>query len=169
MWDSLPANLSIISGSTTIDGVSWGGDVIGAGLDLGLFRQGQTKTIKFRAKLASSDRFGAGSNTLINTAYANASNVSQISDQASVIIYRPGEVLGAGNVKTGANSTSLIFLILFSCLIAFFVYCYLREDKILEILNTNKGNKFYRALIKFYFRMKLMFKIKTLRFKKVYW
>ncbi|MFZ5559436.1 MAG: hypothetical protein ACOZAL_01425 [Patescibacteria group bacterium] len=169
VWDSLPANISIITGSTTIDGVSWGGDVIGAGLSLGSLTAGQTKTIKFRVRVESADKFGAGSTTLINTAYAIATNVFQISDSASVIIYKPGEVLGAALVKTGANSMALIFLMIISGLISFFFYCRLREERLLEILNSNRGNRFYRWLIKSYFRLKLLFTVKAMRFKKVYW
>jgi len=166
----LPANVSIVSGSTTIDGVSWGGDVVGAGLIFSDLQQGQTKTIKFRAKIDSAEKFAAGSSTLINSAYVTANNVSQLSDQASIIIYRSGQVLGtAGYVKTGANTMSLVFLAMLSCLIAFLFYCRLREDRLAEILNSNKGNSFYRWLIKAYFKLRFIFTIKLIRFKKVYW
>lgn len=169
VWDILPNSISIISGTTTINGVSWGGDVVGSGLALGILRQGETKTIKFKSKIASADNFTAGSTTLINTVYATADNVSQISDQASAVIYKSGQVLGAGQVKTGVNFIVLIGLIIISCFIAFFVYCRLRENKLLEILSSEKGNKPYKALIKFYFRLKYLLVIKMIRFKKVYW
>ena len=170
VWDNLPNNVSIISGSTNIDGISWGGDVIGAGLVLGSLPQGQAKTIKFRAKIASVDRFGSGSTTLVNAAYVSANNVSQLSDQASIIIYRPGEVLGtASYVKTGVNVISLALLMIISCFVAFIFYCRFRENKLLEILNNKKGNRFYHWLIGIYFKLKFIFTVKLMRLKKVYW
>jgi uncharacterized repeat protein (TIGR01451 family) len=170
IWDNLPNNVSIISGSTTIDGISWGGDVIGAGLVLGSVPQGQTKTIKFRAQIASADKFGSGSTTLVNTAYVSANNVAQLSDQASIIIHRSGEVLGTATyVKTGADIVSLVLLMIISCFITFIFYCRLREDKLLEILNNKKGNRFYHWLIGLYFKLKFIFTVKLIRFKKVYW
>lgn len=168
-WDTLPANLSIISGSTTIDDVSWGGDVTGAGLDLGTLGQGQAKTIKFRARVASKENFGAGSTTLINTAYTKADNVSQISDQASIIVTKSGEVKGEEFPPTGANLIGLIFLTIISALIALFIYCRVRENKLLEILNSDKTSKLRKAFARFYFRMKFFFTLKGLRYKKVYW
>ncbi|PJE57711.1 MAG: hypothetical protein COU82_00445, partial [Candidatus Portnoybacteria bacterium CG10_big_fil_rev_8_21_14_0_10_38_18] len=170
IWDTPPINTLIISGSTTINGVSWGGDVVGSGLVLWTLGQGETKTIEFKIKIASADNFGAGSTTLINMVYASADNVSQISDQASVIIYRSGQVLGAGTVKTGVNSMSLMVLIIvISCFITFFIYCRLRENKLLEILASKKESKFYKALIRFYFKVKYLFVIRMMRFKRVYW
>jgi len=170
VWDTLPNNISLIGGTITIDGVTWSGDITGSGLSLGALNAGQTKSIRFHARLASEGNFGAGTITMVNTAYATADNISQVSDQTSVIIYRPGQVLGAAtSVKTGVGSMSLIFLMLISGIVAFFLYCRVREEKLLEILNSNKGNRVYRWVIKSYFKMKFLFTVKMIRFKKVYW
>jgi uncharacterized repeat protein (TIGR01451 family) len=169
VWDTLPASLLIIKNSTTINGVGWGGDVAGSGLGLGTLYQGEAKTIKFRARIDSADKFSSGSTTLINTAYVSADNVSQISDQGSVNVNKTGVVKGAVDIKVGANLIGLIILIIISCFIAFVVYCRLREDRLLEVLNNDKASKFYKSLIRFYFRLKFFFRVKAMRFKKAYW
>jgi uncharacterized repeat protein (TIGR01451 family) len=167
VWDTLPDRVSIISDSTTIDGVSWGGDVIGAGLSLGTLATGQTRTIKFRAILFNNDSFSAGTTTLINSVYATADNVGQISDQASIIVSK-GEVLGA-SVVTGTNLIpTLAVLMMLSFGIALVLYCRIREDKVLDYLNQEKGNKLLKFLIKLYFKSKLTFKLATVRFKQIY-
>lgn len=166
-WDTLPTYLSIISGSTTINGITWGGDVTGGGLNLGTLARNQTKTIKFRAKIASEDNFGAGSTTLFNTTYAQADNVSQVSDQASVIVTKPGEVKGAVYVSTGANLMALFVFEIISLLIAFLIYCRLRENKVLEVLNDKRTNETLKFLIKFYFKLKFLFPASVK--KKTYW
>ena len=167
VWDVLPANISIIAGSTTIDNVSWGGDVIDAGLNLGTLNQGQTKTIKFRATLADKNKFSTGITTLVNLAYASADNTGQTSDQASVVIGK-GQVLGA-SVVTGAGFIPYLFsLMIISLVIAFFVYCSTRENQILDYLGKENGNKILKGLIKFYFKAKLVLKLATLRFKQTY-
>ena len=169
VWDILPANLLIIKDSTTIDGVSWGGDVVEGGLDLGTLRVNRVRTIKFKAKIASANKFSVGSTALINTAYVKADNVSQVSDQASVNVEKSGEVKGAAYVPTGANLIGLIILAIISCLFALLIYCRLRENKLLEVQANGKSNKISKCLARFYFRLKFAFKLKSARFKKVYW
>ncbi len=158
IWDTLPENMSIITGSTTIDGVSWGGDVTGAGLNIGTLEKGKTKMIKFRARVAGNEKFNSTYTTLTNNAYATGNNVSQVSDAASVIVYRSGQVLGATSVKTGADILKIVFISILSVIMALIIYCGLREDKLLELLNNQKTSSFYKKLIASYFRTKLMFR-----------
>ena len=163
----LPSNLSLISGSTGVDGMNWGGDITGAGLNLGTLAPGQSKTIKFRATVIEQTSGTSGSVTLTNTAYASADNVAQLSDVASVIV-GGGEVLGASTVATGANTFGLVLLGMISCLIAIVVYCRLRENKLSEYLGNENGNAFLKYLIGLYFKIKLRTKLASLRFKQVY-
>ena len=167
IWDSLPNNISIISGSTTVDGATWGGDVIGAGLGLGTINSGQVRTIRFRGTVASANNFAAGSTTLVNTAFMSSDNMPQKSDQTSIIIYRQGEVLGVGTVQTGSDYMIIALMSMFSAFIAFMAYCRIREEKLLEDLASGKCGKLYRALINFYFRTKLALKLVSLKLKKI--
>lgn len=165
VWDILPDKLSIISNSTTVDGANIGGDVTGAGLNLGTLSPGAARTIKFRAVLANEDEFGTGSIGLINTAYTKADNASQVSDTARI----GGEVKGAEFPPTGASTFVLIFLAIISALISLFLYCRAREEKLLDILNSQRTNRFIKGFIKFYFRIKFFWQVTKLRFKKIYW
>ncbi|MBU4284693.1 DUF11 domain-containing protein [Patescibacteria group bacterium] len=163
----LPSSLSLISGSTTVDGGSWSGDIIN-GINLGTMTNGQIRTIKFRVTVVGGT-YNVASGVLNNIAYANADNISQIYDQASVVISgQSGEVLGA-SVVTGMGLTPFLFVpMTMSLIIAFFIYCRLREEKILDYLNKEKGNKFMKFLIRLYFKIKLRFKLANVRFRQVY-
>jgi uncharacterized repeat protein (TIGR01451 family) len=165
----LPSNLSLVSGSMTVDNGSWSGDITN-GINLGTMTNGQTKTIKFRVTVVGgTGTYNVASGVLNNIAYANADNISQINDQASVVINgQSGEVLGA-SVVTGIGFTPFLFILMaISLIIAFFVYCKLREEKILDYLNSEKGSKFMKFLIRLYFEIKLRFKLANVRFKQVY-
>jgi len=164
--DNLPINISIVEGSTTIDGANWGGDVTGSGLNLGTLKKGATKTIKFRARVNSSDEFRAASTTLINSVFVTGDDASQSSDQVSIIVYKTGEVLGAATVKTGFDYFKFSVISIISVILALFLYCRIREEKLLETLNNGKRNKFLRSAIRLYFRIRLFFKIRILKFKK---
>jgi len=166
--ESLSSNLSFVSNSITIDGSSWSGD-INTSINLGTMTNGQVKTIKFRATVVGGVALVNESKTLTNIAYANGDNISQVYDQASIVISgTSGQVLGATYVSTGANLFGMIALAVLSLIVALFVYCRVREDKILEILNNKKTSKLLKQLIKIYFKMKYIFTIGSLRFKKVY-
>jgi len=166
VWDNLPSNISIISGSTTINGVNWGGDVIGSGLNLGTLKKGMTKIIKFRARIDSSEKFKITSTTLINSVFAAGNGISQLSDQVSVIVKGSGEVLGAATIKTGFNYFKFLFILIISGILAIAFYCRIREERLLEIFNNEKTEKFRRSIIGLYFKIKLLFRLKLLRLKK---
>ena len=177
VWDNLPQNISIISGSTTIDGANWGGDITGSGLNLATVKKGVTKNIKFKAEVAAANKFTPGSINLTNNVFVEADNISQISDKATVVVNvakttgnvtgnTSGEVKGAATVKTGFNYLMMIILSLISAIVAFVPYCILREERFLEIFNDEKTGKFRKSIIGLYFKIKLLFKLKLLKFKK---
>ncbi|MBD3282388.1 MAG: DUF11 domain-containing protein, partial [Candidatus Portnoybacteria bacterium] len=167
VWDALPYQLLMVDGSTRINGADWGGDVTGSGLDIGTLNPGETKTIKFIATVASSENFGSGSTTLINTAYVSADRVGQLADQASVIVNKQGEVLGATTVPTGMNLAGLIFVLIISLIVSIFLYLRIREDKLLDM--QANGGKLAKAIASTYFKTKLALRITKLRFKQIYW
>ena len=74
------------------------------------------------------------------------------------------EVLGAEDVQVGFNLVGLLFLSIVSFLIAFMLYCRIREDKLLEILNKD-GKSFRKILAKLYFRLKFSWTVTKARFK----
>ena len=163
----MPSSISLIENSTTVDGMNWGGDITGAGLNLGTLVPGQYKTIKFRATVIEQTSGTSSSVTLTNTAYVNADNISQLSDTAMVVV-GSGQVLGASTIATGVNMFALASLVIISGLIAIFIYCRMREDKLSEYLSNENNNNFVKFLIGLYFKIKLRTKLATLRFKQVY-
>ncbi len=170
--ETIPAKLSYVANSTTVDGAYWGGDVIGAGLNLGTLSPGQSKTIKFRVVVTekTSGAVGlAGPATLINTAYVIANGISQLYDTAVVNVSgESGDVLGASTVITGAGTFGLVLLIWMSMLVALWFYCKTRETKLSEYLARENGNKLLKTIIGLYFKLSLRLKLMTLRFKQVY-
>jgi len=167
VWDNLPQNISIISGSTTIDGANWGGDITGSGLNLGTVKKGITKNIKFKAEVAAADKFTSGSINLTNNVFVEADGIFQISDKVTVAVNAPGEVKGAATIKTGFDYLMVIILSLISAIVAFVIYCILREEKLLEDLKNGRNGKFYRLMINLYFRAKLILKIGTQKVKRI--
>jgi uncharacterized repeat protein (TIGR01451 family) len=165
--ETLPSNLSFIANSIIVDGSSWNGD-IATGINLGAMANGQIRTVKFRATfLGGSPNI---SDRLNNIAYASADNVSQVSDQATVIISSgsQGQVLGA-TVTTGANLiSSLLIAMIVGLGTAFVIYCKTRENYILDYLNKKNSNKLLKSLIKLYFKARYIFKAAALRFKQIY-
>jgi len=166
IWDNLPQNISIIEGSTIIDGISWGGDVIGGGLNLGIIKKGNSKTIKFRANTVSAEKFKTGSTTLINTAFVSGDDISQLFDQVSITVHASGEVLGAATIKTGFNYFKLLAILIISGVLALILYCRIREEKLLEIFNNENTGRFRKSFIGLYFKTRLLFKVKILKLKK---
>ena len=166
--ESLPSTLSLVSNSITVDG-SYGSGDITTGINLGIMTNGQIRTVKFRVTVIGGTFSGSGLVTLTNTAYVNGDDVVQVYDDASVVVSGgTGEVLGVSVVTGSGFLPSLVILFLISCMVAFMLYCQIREDKVLDYLNKENGNKFFKFLIRFYFKVKLMFKLAFIRFKKVY-
>jgi uncharacterized repeat protein (TIGR01451 family) len=103
--DALPAGLTYVPGSTTIDGVSASDGVTSTGLNLGDMPTGRTITIRFRATVAPATFFATGTSVLTNTAYARGSNVTEVSDVAFVTIANLPQTLTMSLVKMGRNIT----------------------------------------------------------------
>jgi uncharacterized repeat protein (TIGR01451 family) len=88
--DTLPYQLSYVSGSTAIDGARVADGIAGGGIFAGSLSGGQTKSITFEAYVSSGNNFYNSSSALTNYAYAKADNASQISDSAQVQINSNG-------------------------------------------------------------------------------
>jgi len=89
LTDVLPAGTSYITGSTVVDGATVGDGLVSAGgISLGDIVAGQTRTIRFRAQIASEGTFSNGTTTLTNTATATADNLPPVSDPAFVNVTR---------------------------------------------------------------------------------
>lgn len=108
LTDVLPANVSYLSGTTTIDGSVSTDITVSGGLSLGDMAPGRTVTVRFRAQVAAESAFPVGTTTLINTATATSNNAGSPSDVAFVNVNR---ATGAGGTiqinlqKLGRNIT----------------------------------------------------------------
>ncbi len=103
--DALPAGLSYIPGSTTVDGAPASDGIISTGLNLGDMSPGRTITIRFRATVAATTFFASGTSVLTNTGYARGSNAPEVSDVAFVTIVNAPQNLTMSLVKMGRNVT----------------------------------------------------------------
>ena len=166
IWDNLPSSISIIEGSTIIDGIYWGGDVTGSGLNIGTIKSGDSRIIKFKARVVSADKFKVGSTTLVNTAFVSANNLSRLFGQVSIIVRVSEGVLGAAIVKTGFDYLKFLFIFAISGVLTIIFYCRLREKRLLEALNSGKTGKFRKLIIGLYFKTKLMLVIGLMKFRK---
>ncbi len=109
--DILPSGMSYVSGSATLDGSNVSSDIFsGQGLSLGKFVSGQTKTLKFRARLQDNAYFTQSLTQMTNTAYARGDNASQVQDTATIYAVKQGQVLGAATVDTGADGNTLAII-----------------------------------------------------------
>lgn len=119
LFDELPSGLQYVPFSTTIyDSAAPEGLTTVSGLLLGDLPLGQGKIVKFRANIATSTFFTAGTNVLTNTARLTADAFGEVRDPAQVIVIiqapggtvipipsptptPEGRVLGAAAVDTG--------------------------------------------------------------------
>ena len=108
--DPMPRGLKYISGSASVDGFSVPDSIISSGYNLGTLFSGQTKVVKFRARLQDNSYFSQSLTQLVNTASVRADNASQVQDTAIVYAVKQGQVLGAATVDTGADLTTLAIL-----------------------------------------------------------
>ncbi len=103
--DALPAGLSSIPGSTTVDGAPTSDGIVSTGLNLGDMSPGRTITVRFRATVASATFFASGTSVLTNTGYARGSNAPEVNDVAFVTIVNAPQSLTMSLVKMGRNIT----------------------------------------------------------------
>lgn len=87
--DTLPSGLTYLAGTTTVDGsTSLPDGIVSGGVNIGDMPPGQTRTIRFRARVAEAGFFPFGTSTLVNTAFAKATNTPEVSDVAFVTVTR---------------------------------------------------------------------------------
>ncbi len=128
--DALPSYLSYVSGTARLDSSSVSDQIVSGGINIGSLNSGSTRTITFEANTNTSGL--NGSQTLTNTAYARADQVSEKSDTATVYVsqqnvygnlnivkYVRNQTTGQGSLTTSANASNgdrLIFTIQISTL-----------------------------------------------------
>ena len=103
--DTLPSVFSYMPGTTKINGVTQADTITTTGLSLGTVYRGTSKIITFQALSNNPGTYL----TYTNIAQASASNISSVSDSATITY---GLVAGAATVETGAEDSLLISLIL---------------------------------------------------------
>jgi uncharacterized repeat protein (TIGR01451 family) len=112
--DSLPAGLTYIPGSTTIDNTTPAADGITAGgLNIGDLAPDDSIAIRFRATVAPSTFFSLGTTVLTDLATAKGSNTSEVSDTAQVTVIKGAVVSppSVTSVPTGPGESTLLALI----------------------------------------------------------
>ena len=119
--DTLPAGLSYIPGTATLNGAAaLNGITESGGLSINSLSPGQEVIIKFSALVAPATNFAAGTTSTLNTVRASANNGTGANAQLPISIIN-GQVLGASITKIAGVATgttdSLIFSLLFSTLV----------------------------------------------------
>jgi len=102
--DALPAGLSYLPGTTTIDGVAAADGITSSGLNVGDMPRGRTITVRFRAAVVSASFFSSGTTVLTNTGYARGNYAPEVSDVAFVTVSNAQNV-SISLTKTGRNIT----------------------------------------------------------------
>ncbi|MCC6405431.1 MAG: DUF11 domain-containing protein, partial [Candidatus Yanofskybacteria bacterium] len=103
--DSLPAGLTYIPGSTTVDGAPAADGIVASGLNLGDLASGRTVTVRFRASVAAAGFFSQGSTVMTNTGYARGSNAAEVNDVAFVNVVNAPQNLSMSLTKMGRNTS----------------------------------------------------------------
>lgn len=106
--DSLPYNMQYMSGTTTVDGVSYSDGIVSAGIYLGTFQPWRSATVRFQARLYGDSSFSSGSTTLTNIGYVSSDATSPVNDSASVIVNKGQNYIYGQNLsiqKLGRNIT----------------------------------------------------------------
>lgn len=105
MRDALPAGLTYVPGSTTVDGAAASDGLTTFGLSLGDMPPGRTITVHFRAVVTDASFFSSGTTVLTNTAFARGSNAPEVSDVAFVTVSRSSGNVSLSLTKLGRNVT----------------------------------------------------------------
>ncbi len=111
--DTLPSQITY-QGNLKVDNVSTTGDII-SGLNIGNLYSGQTKTVTFDARVASTDQFTFGTTELISTVLAYTTTAS-LTDTVKVNVTKAAVAGAVTGVVTGVNVLyfSLIIALLLS-------------------------------------------------------
>ncbi len=107
--DLLPAGLTYVSNSTSLNGNIIANGITGSGINIGSLSSNQQALIKL---FATVDTIPAGqSKTMINSSQVRSDNISTANSNQVNVNVNQGVVLGALNVKTGASSALYISLL----------------------------------------------------------
>jgi uncharacterized repeat protein (TIGR01451 family) len=101
--DALPAGLTYVPGSTTVDNVTAADGIVSSGINIGDMAAGRTITVRFRATVAAAGFFTSGTTSLTNTGYARGTNASEVSDVAFVTVVNSPSSLSISLTKMGRN------------------------------------------------------------------
>jgi uncharacterized repeat protein (TIGR01451 family) len=125
--DVLPAGLIYLPLSTTIFDATTSDELTTIGLSFGDLAPSQGKVVRFKAEVATSTMFAAGTTVLTNIARVGADGILEITDPAEVVVTLPfvggatfptptpspspaatqaGRVLGAAAIETGPGGFS---------------------------------------------------------------
>lgn len=154
--DRLPPEMTYVNNSTFIDGLAAADGIASGGIEIGTLAKGQTKTIKFRARISPMNLTSGETIGLANYASARSAGAKTLAETDALIVVsrdkysspaaaaptaQPavpaktpdsnGEVLGAATVKTGPSQT-IVIVSVFSLIISLFAYRKFRRDKILR-------------------------------------
>jgi uncharacterized repeat protein (TIGR01451 family) len=107
VYDTLPSNLTYVSGSTRQDDSYMSDGIVSGGISLGSLYAGAYRQITFEATVNISSYYYYGSSynqTLTNYAYVRADGVSERNDTARIYVGGQNQQYGTLNItKTGRN------------------------------------------------------------------
>lgn len=117
--DILPANLTLVSGTTVMTDGSYpngytepSDDVIKGGVDIGSYAPGAAGYVEFEAKIAGADQLSCGENTITNTGFAQPAGMARYYATATTMVNKtcttpttPTYACSAFHVTTGDNRT----------------------------------------------------------------
>ena len=90
VWDTLPASLRYVSGSTTVDGTYRNDGITTGGITIGSYSGYRAIVVRFQVQIDNGLGNPIYSANITNTGYASADNIGQVSDQAFVIVTTGG-------------------------------------------------------------------------------
>jgi len=122
--DVMPAGLSYVNNSTSLNGNIIQDGIINSGVNIGYLSPNQEAVLKFKAVINSS-----ASGTMINYAYASADNIVSVrSPDAAMTV---GIVAGALDIKTGSSAWTFYLPLLTASLASFGYFQRLRIKRLL--------------------------------------
>jgi uncharacterized repeat protein (TIGR01451 family) len=119
--DILPSRITY-NGDVRVDGNPMVGvQNIAYGINVGSLTPGQTKIIIFEGQISSTENFGFGMTTLINTGMATGNNISSVTSTSQINVTRTQVAGAATSVSTGITDYLYPYLLLIS-LLSFLLY-----------------------------------------------
>jgi len=143
--DTLPTKINY-AGDLKVNDVTSAGDILN-GLNIGDIGIGATRTVSFRAIVASAGQFNFGNTSLINTVQAyNTSN--SVTGSATVTVTR-SQVAGAvTEINTGINALYISLIIAFVLALIFY-FSWIRLE--------NSQNQTVRKMLSNYYKIRMLF------------